>query len=203
VRKVVSYAARGLAILAVAAVAANASAKVTETVYGVNTGGGIDFNDPLFSFDLGGNINLANQTTTLLTYGDSTFGAWTLPSGSAFGADLSGDVTAPTSGWYTFDLSLNGNLVTVTASPGQGGTFNNGAQSGFSVFLPSGNSGFDFQYNNGGGHTGATLHVEGDDPGSVGGPTPQGDPVPDTGELVCLFPAALCAAHAARRFLKR
>lgn len=168
-----------------------AAPSVTETVYGLNAGGGIDFNDPLYSLTLGGNLDLADRTATLFSSGNASLGAWQLPGASSYGAELSGNVSAPEAGWYTFDLSLNGNDVALTSRPGEGSD----SQTETTVYLPGGDSSFDFQYGYANGKTtSARFYVQGDDPIQT-----NGDPAPDTSELVCLFPGVLCAAHALRR----
>lgn len=185
----------GGAVAVMTAVALSASASVTETIYGLNSSGGIDFSDPLYSFNLGGSINLGNSTTTLFSSGDGSLGSWGLPSGSDYGAELSGDVSAPGSGWYTFDLGYNGNVVTVTSKPGEGAD----SSMETTVYLPGGDSSFSFDYaQNGATTTPFKFYVEGDDPIPNDGPG-QGDPVPDSAALIWLFPGVVCAGHAFRR----
>ena len=175
------------------AVALSAAPSATETVYGLNPNGSVDYSDPLYSFALDGSISLGSQTTTLFSSG--TFGSWGLSAGTGYGVDLSGDVTAGEAGWYTFDLTAKNGTLSVNVTPGQGGD----STTQTAVYLPAGASIFDFQYaDTGGKATTGKFFVQGDDPIQVGG-----DPVPDSAEWVGFFPGALCLAHLARRRLAK
>lgn len=187
----------GIAAAAVAIAAVSASAGITETVYGTTGTGGIDFNDPLYSFTLPGSLFLSSQTETLVSYGDSSFGNWGLPGGQPFGVDFTGNIFAPAPGYYSFNLSADGTEISLTGTPGIGGVFDTGTANEFNVYLSGGDNTLDLQYlNNGQGHASADVTVNGFDPGVDSG-------VPDTVGIAGLFPAALCAAHALRgRFRK-